>query len=67
MESQTNALMISAMKEREKVDRFGYDQRVSNFQLLLGQVARRAKQTLDRRNTRKTLMQQQPIDATLLS
>ena len=41
--------MISAMKEREKVDRFGYDIRVSNFQLLLGQVARKAKQTLDRR------------------
>ena len=36
MESQMNALMISAMKAREKADRFGFDSRVSTFQLLLG-------------------------------
>ena len=31
MTRQTNALMQSALKEREQIDRFGYDSRVSNF------------------------------------
>ena len=58
-----NALMISAMKAREKADRFGFDSRVSTFQLLLGQVARNAKKAVHRR---KTLEQQQTLDKSVV-
>ena len=46
MISQTNALMSSALSVREDIDKFGYDSRVSNFQLLLKEVARNAKRAL---------------------
>ena len=38
--------MVTALKEREQIDKFGYDARVSNFQLLLREIARRAKDGL---------------------
>ena len=38
--------MVTALKEREQIDKFGYDSRVSNFQLLLREIARRAKDGL---------------------
>ena len=44
--NQTNAIMMTALKEREQIDKFGYDSRVSNFQLLLKEIARRAKDGL---------------------
>ena len=41
--------MSSALKERDLIDRFGYDARVSNFQLLLKEIARNAKSGLELR------------------
>ena len=39
--------MSSALKVREDIDRFGHDSRVSNFQLLLKEIARDAKEGLE--------------------
>ena len=51
--SQTNALMSSALQARDSIDRYGYDSRVSNFQLLLKEVARNAKTVMAIKNMRR--------------
>ena len=68
MVNQTNAIMKTALAERVDIDKFGYDARVSNFQLLLKEIARNAKTSLElMRKNQSMIIKDNTVQSMLLS
>lgn len=44
MAPQTNAILQSVMKERGEIDKFGFDRRISSWQLMLSMIAGKVRE-----------------------